>query len=221
MNTSITVLSTKKLTADQKRLWNKNALNLIEHDFISITSLGFEVDRLHGFLLLTSQNAVRSLLLHPQLIEMKSKPVFCVGVKTKMLLEQNGWRVLAWAHYAEELAPIIVSQYPSCAISFFNGNLRSSILPAAFQAAKINYNEFEVYRTDLTSRPINEKPDAICFYSPSGVYSFLKHNSLGDAVCFCIGKTTATALEKMTTRLILADHPTVEATLEACVTYYK
>ncbi|MBW3518523.1 uroporphyrinogen-III synthase [Flavobacterium sp. NKUCC04_CG] len=218
---TISILSTKTLAADQRAILRAVPIELIEIDFITISTLDFNIDHLHDYLLLTSQNAVRSLLQHPKGMELKQKPVFCVGIKTKLLLEQNGWEVLAWAHYAVDLAPIIANRYPHVQISFFNGNLRSHVLPEAFQAAQMEFNEFQVYRTDLSSHSITKKLDGICFYSPSGVYSYLKQNTVGEAVCFCIGKTTATALEGITTRVILASHPTVEATLEACVNYYK
>ncbi len=217
----ISILSTKTLAADLRAVLQASSIGIIERDFIAISTLDFSIDRLYDYLLLTSQNAVRSLLQHPNQFELKRKPVFCVGIKTKLLLEQNGWVVLAWAHYAVDLAPLIVSQYPDSQISFFNGNLRSDVLPEALQEAQMEFNEFQVYRTDLTSHSITTKLDGICFYSPSGVYSYLQQNTLGDEMCFCIGKTTATALERITKRLVLASHPTVEATIEACVNYYK
>lgn len=221
MTNSPTVLSTKVLHTTQRDLVKHLDIQFVERDYIQIRLLDFRVDQLYDYLLITSQNAVKSLLQHERHADFKQIPVFCVGIKTKALLEACGWHVVAWAHYAVDLAPIIIRDYPNAAISFFNGNLRSTVLPIALEGAKMKFNEFQVYQTALTSEPLTIKLDGICFYSPSGVYSYLQQNEIGDEVCFCIGKTTADALEGITKRLILATHPTVEATLEACVTYYK
>ncbi len=216
-----TVLSTKVLQTTQRELVKHFNIQFVERDYIQVRLLNFHIDHLFDYLLITSQNAVKSLLQHPSQADLKQKPVFCVGIKTKALLEANGWHVVAWAHYAIDLAPMITRDYPNAKISFFNGNLRSAVLPIAFQSAKMEFNEFQVYQTELTCEQLTIKLDGICFYSPSAVYSYLQQNEIGDAVCFCIGKTTAVALEGITERLILASHPTVEATLEACINYYK
>ncbi|WP_430614327.1 uroporphyrinogen-III synthase [Flavobacterium sp. JP2137] len=221
MSESPQILSTKTLTPRQKAMVSQGNLKLLEQDFISIALLEFDIDELHDYLLITSQNAVASICQHPKKSALMQKPVFCVGIKTKELLEEKGWQVLAWAHYASELAPIITRDFPDCTISFFNGNLRSAVLPDALSAAQMTCNEFQVYRTDLTSVQIDATLSGICFYSPSGVHSYLQQNQIGDEVCFCIGTTTAAALEGVTKRSVLARFPTVEATLEACVNYYK
>lgn len=216
-----TVLSTKVLHTTQRDLVKHFDIQFVERDYIQVRLLDFHVDHLFDYLLITSQNAVKSLLQHASHADLKRKPVFCVGIKTKALLEASGWHVVAWAHYAIDLAPMITRDYPNAKISFFNGNLRSAVLPIALQSAKMEFNEFQVYQTELTCELLTIKLDGICFYSPSGVYSYLQQNEIGEEVCFCIGKTTAVALEGITERLILATHPTVEATLEACVNYYK
>jgi len=51
-------------------------------------------------------------------------------------------------------------------------------------------------------RPLGTPPkggekrfDGILFFSPSAVESYLKSNTIKDEMCFCIGETTAEALE--------------------------
>ncbi|SFJ58044.1 uroporphyrinogen-III synthase [Myroides guanonis] len=220
MDTPI-VVSTRVLNEEHRAILEGVNISLVECDFISVSPIDFQISELNEFLLFTSQNAVRSVLKHKDIAVLKSKLSFCVGVKTKELLEKSGWKVVAWADYAKELAPILIKSFSTNSISFFNGNLRSEVLPNAFNGVNVKFNEFQVYQTDLTPIALSQKPHGICFYSPSGVDSYLKENKITDEVCFCIGDTTAEALKNNTNKIILAKQPTIEKTLQACVTYYK
>lgn len=221
MKKEICILSTKKLKSNQKQFLLEAGFSVVEADFIITTAVPFQWDEVNDCLLFTSQNAVKSVLNNPNIALLKTKPVFCVGIKTRELLENNGWKVTAWAHYAKELAPVIVSQFKQKTITFFSGNMRRNVLPDAFTANNIVYNELEVYRTELSPQKIQQKMDALCFYSPSGIKSYLINNQITDEVCFCIGDTTAEALEGITTNIVLAQQPTIEATLQVCVEYYQ
>lgn len=215
------IISTRILEQEHRAIWCNSAIKVVEYDFITVNPIAFILDEVYDYVLFTSQNAVKSVLNHVEVHALKEKPAFCVGVKTKALLEQNGWEVLEWADYAKELAPILTSKYIKVQISFFNGNLRSVVLPTAFAASSMVFNEFQVYETELTPTRVEGKADGICFYSPSGVQSYLEKNSITDEVCFCIGDTTAEALKDITNRIVLAAQPTIEKTLEACIAYYK
>ena len=215
------VVSTRVLSEENRAMLQGVNVSLMEYDFISVLPIEFQIDALNDCLLFTSQNAVRSVLNHKDIAVLKSKPSFCVGVKTKAMLEEYGWEVLAWADYAKELAPMLTDSFSTKSISFFNGNLRSAVLPTTFNRVGMRFNEFQVYQTDLTPIRLTQKPNGICFYSPSGVASYLKKNEITDEVCFCIGDTTAEALINTTAKIIRATQPTIEKTLQACVTYYK
>lgn len=217
----VRVLSTRCLNEANVEIWDTEKFALRQTDFIAIEYLPFDLDKVYEVLLFTSQNAVRSVLQHPNVSGLKDKPVLCVGIKTKTLLEANGWEVLRWSHYAEELAKIIRREYAQKRITFFNGNLRRDTLPDLFREKDVIFNEFEVYRTVLTPYRIEQKQDAVLFFSPSGIESFLKVNKLTDEVCFCIGTTTAAALKGVSEKIVTASCPTVEATIQACIGYYK
>ena len=79
-------------------------------------------------MIFSSQNAVLSM---EQQAELKSKPVFCVGIKTKDLLELNGFKVDVYTGYASELAEIITLIYNKKSYTFLSGNLRKETLPSA------------------------------------------------------------------------------------------
>jgi uroporphyrinogen-III synthase len=63
---------------------------------------------------------------------LKTKMVFCVGIKTKELLEANGFTVSVYMDYASELAEIITLIYNKESYTF-SGNLRKETLPEALK----------------------------------------------------------------------------------------
>lgn len=221
MAKDIRILSTKKLLPNQKQYLLNANFNLIEADFISTKPTTFEFGTLNENLIFTSQNAVNSLLQHPDIETLKSKKVFCVGLKTKALLSDNGFDVIAYTSYAADLAEIITLVYNKESYTFFSGNLRRDTLPEALIEAKITYNEINVYETSLTPQKVSTAVNGILFFSPSGIESYLSQNKITKEVCFCIGTTTAEALENITKNIVIANHQTVENTIIQCINYYN
>jgi uroporphyrinogen-III synthase len=221
MAKSIQILSTKKLSGEQKQALLNANLEIIDTDFIQTQNKPFELKDLNENLIFTSQNAVHSILSNSKAEELKSKNVFCVGLKTKILLSENGFNVVAYTGYASDLAEIITLIYRNESFTFFSGNLRRDTLPQALKEAEVKFNEIQVYDTSLTPQKIKTSIDAILFFSPSGVESYLKDNTIKKETCFCIGETTAEALHKITKNIIIADQPTVEDVIEDAITEYK
>ena len=221
MAKSIQILSTKKLSGEQKKALTDANLEVIDADFIQTQNKSFELKDLNENLIFTSQNAVHSILSHPKAEELKSKNVFCVGLKTKILLSESGFNVVAYTGYASDLAEIITLIYRNESYTFFSGNLRRETLPQALKEAEVKFNEIQVYETSLTPQKIKTAVDAILFFSPSGVESYLKDNTIKKETCFCIGETTAEALHKITKNIIIADQPTVEDVIEDVLNEYK
>lgn len=222
MVNKINILSTKKLLPNQRQLLSDAGFSVTEDDFIETKIKEFELSAINQNLIFTSQNAVHSLLQHPKNADLKSKNVFCVGMKTKDLLTENGFNVIAYTGYASDLAEIITLIYPKEAFTFFSGNLRRDILPDALKENGIVFNEIEVYETKITAKKITNKPNGILFFSPSAVVSYLKLNTIKDETCFCIGETTAEALEnKRIKNTVIAEKPSVENVIEEVIHYYK
>ena len=217
----IQILSTKTLLDNQKEALTNANFNVIEVDFIETKSQAFELNEINDNLIFTSQNAVQSFLLDPKSEELKTKNVFCVGLKTKILLSESGFNVIAYTGYAEDLAEIITLIYSSESYTFFSGNLRRETLPEALKEAKIKFNEIQVYQTKLTPQKIKTPVDAILFFSPSGIESYLKENKIKNETCFCIGTTTSSALDGITKNIIIADQPTIEDVIEEVIAEYK
>lgn len=222
MTNQINILSTKMLLPNQKQELLDANINVIEEDFIQTKINDFELSKVNKNLIFTSQNAVLSLLKHPKCEELKSKDVFSIGIKTKDLLIENGFNVVAYTGYAADLAEIISLVYAEETFTFFCGNLRRDILPNTFKENSITFNEIEVYQTSLTSKKINEKLDGLLFFSPSAVTSFLEKNKITTEVCFCIGDTTAETLENIKINNIeVADKPTVEHVIDTVINYFN
>ncbi len=223
METQISILSTKTLSNEQRQAFLDANIDLLEQDFIEIENNNFELNNINENLIFSSQNAVLSLMERQDWEELKTKNTFCVGIKTKELLEQNGFKVDVYMDYASELAEIITLIYNKESFTFFSGNLRKETLPKALKDAKIKFNEIEVYQTKLSQFKISkeEKFDGILFFSPSGVESYLKDNKIKTETCFCIGETTASSLEKITKNIIIAEIPTIEDVIEECINQYK
>lgn len=214
------ILSTKKLSKALKNKLSDAKIELVEKNFIQTKSIDFETPQLNDFLVFTSKEGVKSVL-KSKTKNVLSKSCLCVGSKTKSFLEKKGFTVLESADYAEELIQIIESKYKTNSFTFFCGNIRRNTIPDFFQQNKIVYNEIVVYETKLKQHQIKEPFDGVLFYSPSGVNSFLKKNSLENKTCFCIGTTTAKALENKIENIIIASQPTVENVITEVIKYYK
>lgn len=221
MNKKISILSTKKLQSNQKNFLLNAGFSLIEADFIKISRLPFQLKKTPTLLLFTSQNGVKSVLENDKVDELKQIPSICVGSKTRKLLEDNGFIVLATKEYAEELAPIIQKEFSKEHIAFFAGNLRRNVLPDAMNRASIAFDEYLVYQNEESSVKIEAKTNALLFFSPSGIHSYLKQNTIDNQMCFCIGTTTADALQGVTKNIVIANQQTVENVIIQCISYYN
>lgn len=221
MANRVQIVSTKILSPLHKQELMKYGVDLIEADFIKTENKPFELKDLNESLIFTSQNAVHSVLAHPDAEQLKKKNVYCVGSKTKTLLNDNGFNVVAYTGYAADLAEIITLIYGNESYTFFSGNMRRDTLPEALKENGIKFNEIEVYETTLQPQKIKANPEAILFFSPSGVKSYLKDNKINKEICFCIGDTTAEALSKITKNIIVADQPTIEDVIEDVIHEYK
>lgn len=221
MAEKINILSTKKLLKDQKQLLLDANILVIEENFIATKSIDFDLTNINENLIFTSQNAVESVLDHPNCSALGGKPVFCVGMKTKGFLEENGSEVQVYTDYAADLAEIISLVYANESFTFFSGSMRRDVLPKTLKENQIVFNEIEVYETSLTPHKVKIKPEAILFFSPSAVESYLKLNKIKDEICFCIGETTAEALENNNIkRIVIAEAPSIENVLSDVIEYF-
>jgi uroporphyrinogen-III synthase len=215
-----TVIVTKKLTKKQRNRFSDGDFQLIEHRFIRTKKIAFSVEKNHEVLVFTSKNGVKSVWKQqPKILE--NKTIICVGVKTKKFIEKKRFQVEATADYAEDLIGIIDQKYKGKTFTFFCGNIRRNTIPNYFKENKIAFEEVIVYETETHSKAISGNFDGILFFSPSAIASFLEKNELKNETCFCIGTTTAKALESRTKNILIASKPTVEHVIDEVINYYK
>lgn len=206
------LLSTKKLTLAQKELLLNAGFGLVEYDAISIESLKFDVPKKIENAIFTSQNGVRSYFRN----KTKNSTIqrcFCVGEKTKLLLEENGQKVIKIGQNSSELANFIVKNVKNDSFYYFCGSNRRDELPIMLKSKKIEFFEVKTYKTTLKLKHFGQNFDGILFFSPSGVQSYKAENSMTGAYAFCIGETTAGEAKKYTDKVVIANSPSIESVI--------
>ena len=177
-------------------------------DFKSLIS--FEHNKVTPFflknysLIFSSVNAVKSFFkndfqTHENFMNPKEfNKIYAVGLKTKLEIRKHGFGTFKVSKHANELSEFIIENSTKERFLHFCGNLALDVLDKALPLQNISYKKIIVYKTNLLFPKISEKYDATVFFSPSGVRSFVKHNSLENLKLFSIGETTEKELKKFT-----------------------
>lgn len=219
------VLSTKILTDSQKELFGSFDIHFMEYEAISISYKAFDIPQDFDYFLITSQNAVRSLMVHlksaakPQ--QLLTKSVFCVGSKTAALLGRTGLHVSHFENNARALGQYLVEHYSTHSFLFLCGDKRREELPVLLNQNKIAFREQIVYETSLNAVALDMNYDAYLFFSPSAVKSFAMKNKPLNGAAYCIGHTTAEAANQLGLPVHIAESPTVESVLDRLVQNLK
>ncbi|MFL9834169.1 uroporphyrinogen-III synthase [Chryseobacterium terrae] len=124
--------------------------------------------------------------------------IYCVGEKTKKELRKNGFGTFKVLKNAETLSQFIIENCAHEKFIHFCGNLALDVLDKELPLQNISYKKVTVYETETLNPVIHEKYHAIVFFSPSGVRSFAKNNSLENTTLFSIGETTSKEIRKHT-----------------------
>ena len=194
-------------------------------DFIKIEHLKTKPFDLRNYsLIFSSVNAVKSFFKnkfepHENFLNpTKFNKIYAVGFKTKLELRKQGFGTFKVAKHASDLADFIIENSQKEKFLHFCGNLALDVLDKTLPLQNISYKKVIVYKTNLLYPKISEKYDAIVFFSPSGVRSFAKFNSLENLKIFSIGQTTAKELKKFTQNRIFTSK---ESNLEDLLTIIK
>ena len=225
------VLSTKKLHSALTAGAAQHHITLIEKDFIAIQpAWSAEVEKQTAQLavkgirhaVVTSANAVAVLEKHCA-AALTEWNFFCLPGNTKTSLLQsclNVNEIIAEGSDAKTLATAIID-HGIREIVFFCGNKRRKELPSLLAAAQISCHEIVIYDTIATPAAIDAHPDAVLFFSPSGVESFFSMNQLKrDVVCFAIGDTTAGAIRGFSENQIITSKSADQESLWQSVLHY-
>lgn len=216
------IYSTKKLTDDQILLFH-NKVVPETHDAIKISLNRLPKSLLRNDIknvIITSQNAVESLLTNFSAPELQFKNIYCVGRRTKRLIEKRIGRVTHSEANAKKLAEYLVEYIEGTEVTYFCSNLRLDDLPNTLTKAGLRVHEVEAYQTRYDADKIEDSLDGVMFYSPSTVESFLKQNKAA-GIAFCIGETTAKTASQFYEEVRIAKVPTVESVIELVNEYYS
>lgn len=187
------ILSTKKLLSDQRRILANAHIEVSHYNAIRIVPQAFTLPKELKYTLFTSQHTVALFLKKKKELNGKIRGIkaFCVGEKTAQMLEKNGIEVLHFESYASDLAAFIIRHYAHLHFDFFCGSKRRDTLPLALEKYRISFRETQLYHTQEVPVYWQDRFDAILFFSPSGVQSFLRKNKpTPQCLAICIGHTT-------------------------------
>ncbi|MHC9087945.1 hydroxymethylbilane synthase [Tenacibaculum sp. IMCC1] len=209
------IYSTKKLSEAQKKLL-PTSMNVQDSDFIKIRFnriapkvVKEEIENV----IITSKNGVEALLNSFTSDELQFKNIYCVGRRTKKLIEQRIGKVTHSERNAKKLSDYLSKELKGQEVTYFCSNLRLDTLPLILKAKGITVNEVEAYKTTYSPVKVNEKVNGVLFYSPSTVESYMEKNT-ADKIAFCIGDSTANEAKKHFKEVQIAKLPTVESVLE-------
>ncbi len=203
------ILFTKKI---EEELISQYLGNQFSYDYASVITI--ENKKVTSFslsgksLVFSSANAVRSFFENKfcpnENFTQRScfNKIYAVGLKTKAELRKHGFGTFKVTKKASELAEFIIEHCSSEQFLHFCGNLSIDVLNRSASLQNIYYKKIVVYETKLLFPKIEEKYDAVVFFSPSGVRSFAKFNSFEDVKIFSMGETTEKELKKFTNQHI-------------------
>lgn len=210
------IYSTKKISESQIKLFN-NDIQVSYSDFIQI-----RINRISSKVIkneienviITSQNAVESLLASFSPDELQFNNIYCVGRRTRRLIERQIGKVNHSENNAKKLAEFLVENLKEGdEVTFFCSQIRLDELPTILADKNIIVNEVQAYKTMCSPIKVEEKIKGVLFYSPSAVQCYLSENK-ANIIAFCIGETTATEAKKHFTEVKIAKSPSTESIIE-------
>lgn len=215
------IFSTRKLSEVQKKLL-PTIVKVDDSDFIKVRFnriapkiIKEEIENV----IITSKNGVEALLYSFTADELQFKNIFCVGRRTKKLIEQKIGKVVFSARNADKLSQYLAENISGQEVTYFCSDLRLDTLPTKLAQNNISVNEVEAYKTMYSPTKVDDKVNGVLFYSPSTVESYMKENK-ADKIAFCIGDTTAKEASKYFTEVQVAKLPTVESVIELVNTHF-
>lgn len=216
------VFSTKSLTDEQRHLF-KSSIVTESFDFVKINFNRIPINLLKSKIdnvIITSQNAVESIITNCPAQELQFKNIYCVGRRTKKLIETKIGKVKHSENSAEKLAEYLVEFIDGTEVTYFCSNIRLDDLPKMLSENLITVNEVVAYETVSDPLEIDQNVEGIMFFSPSTVQSYMNKNR-AEKTAYCIGESTATEARKHFKDVRVAKIPTVESVIDLVNENYK
>ena len=216
------IYSTKKLSEAQKKVL-PYTFEIRDNDFIKVRYNRISskaVKRPIENVIITSQNAVEAILHTYTKDELQFKNIFCVGRRTKKLIENKIGKVAYVARNAEQLASYLMENSSNKNATYFCSNIRMDYLPNELTKNGFDVEEIVAYQTISSPVQIDENTNGVLFFSPSGIKGFVTKNTT-NVVAFCIGETTATEAKKYFKNVKVANLPSVDSVLELVKSHFQ
>ncbi|WP_300686510.1 uroporphyrinogen-III synthase [Chryseobacterium sp.] len=141
--------------------------------------------------------------------------IYCVGEKTKRALRKFGFGTFKVLKNADTLSRFIIGNCQHEQFLHFCGNLAINVLDKDLPLQNIKYKKITIYNTEEINPLIPEKYHAAVFFSPSGVRSFARRNSMEGMTIFSIGETTSSELRNYTQeRIFTSEENTLTSIFE-------
>lgn len=209
----MSILFTKKNI--DKKLVSEYIGNQFSYEFIDVIRIKptpvEPFDLKDKSLIFTSINGVESFFEsgfkpNEKFTEPNYNKIYCVGQKTKNAVRKYGFGTFKVKKHAQDLSKFIIQNSQGERFLHFCGNLALDVLDRALPLQNIYYKKIPVYETELLYPVVYEDFDVLVFFSPSGVRSFAKHNSLEGKKIFSIGLTTEKEIKKFTKQKIYTSY---------------
>ena len=218
---TVNIYSTKTLSDDQKQLFHDQVASE-SSDFVKISLNRMTAQVLKSTpkrVIITSKNAVEALLMNFSREELQFDEIYCVGRRTKRLVEQKIGPVKHSENNSRKLAEYLGKKLSGSEVTYFCSDIRLEDLPSILKSHDIEVNEVISYETKLDAIKIKDSIEGVMFYSPSTVQSFKQEND-AEIIAFCIGETTAKEAQKHFKDVRVAKIPTVESVIELVNSHY-
>lgn len=220
-NKKTNVYSTKTLTEGQVQLLS-NDIFVKSNDAIKISLNRIPLAVLKAPIknvVITSKNAVEAILTNCPAEDLQFENIYCVGRRTKRMVEKRIGKVTHSENTAKDLANHLVEFLEGTEVTYFCSDLRLDYLPMILSENKIKVNEIEAYQTKYDAIEVDKNIEGVMFYSPSTVQSYIKKNH-ANGIAFCIGESTALEAKKHFKDVRVAKVPTVESVIELVNEHY-
>jgi uroporphyrinogen-III synthase len=190
------IVSTRKLTSAKVDELTAKGWKFTDHDFISKVihiPADLQDQSIHNHVVLTSITGVKAFLeiTRQRQLDTYNYQVYCISRGTKEYALAFGLNIKSSAPNAAALADEILKDVEVKEVTHVSSNLRRDELSDKLIKAGVAVQDVIAYRTEFTPVTIDSSYDAIIFFSPSAVDSFLSINPLQQVPCFCLGKTTS------------------------------
>jgi uroporphyrinogen-III synthase len=201
------LLSTKVLSDAEIRQLEGAGWQIDQYNAISIEFLKTTVAPEEHLLIFSSKNAVEGFFSSFSKHNLSACRCLCVGNGAAGMLLERGMTVLEVFPTAKELAASLEKNHPTDSFVYYCGNIRLDLIPDTLDGLGLPWKEATVYKTLLNPVKWDQEYEAVVFFSPSAVRSYVALNPMGSATGYCIGKTTGAALEKYTHRILCPKTP--------------